>query len=75
MIITNPKDLPAVDNQWALLDLQDHGEVEIIDGRWIDRHGYLRKMAKLCEQEKTVKFDANSASVRAAKLDMKGRVG
>ena len=27
---------------WALLDLADHGFIEAENGKWIDRHGYMR---------------------------------
>lgn len=51
--------------QWALLDFQDHGTVEIVDGVWVDRHGYRDRMRRNAEHDRTVEMDVVSATRRA----------
>ena len=58
MILTSqpkPTEVHHDDLQWALLDFLDHGKVEVIDGRWVDNHGYRELMRKNAEHDKKVK--------------------
>lgn len=50
--------------QWALLDFQDHGTMEIVDGAWVDRHGYRERMRRNAAHDRTVEMDVESATRR-----------
>jgi hypothetical protein len=55
LIIRNQRDLPPMDQsdaQFALLDIWDHGECEVIDGKWVDRHGYRELMRRNVEHDR-----------------------
>ena len=68
MILTSqPKliDVHPDDLQWALLDFQDHGKVEVVNGRWVDNHGYREMMRRNAAHDRTVEMDVVSATRRA----------
>ena len=68
MIIRSQRDLtklPPEDIEWALLDLQERGEVEVTDGRWVDRHGYRERMRKNVAHDQTVTVGIEAAERRA----------
>lgn len=54
------------DLQWALLDFQDHGQIEVVDGKWVDRHGYRERMRQNAAHDRTVETDVVSAARRAS---------